>query len=305
MIEVTYAGAQTLIVSEKRHGMERFGVPTGGPADLLSSRLANRLVGNSDGCALLEMTLMPAELLFHEPCSIACAGGACTLRLTRAGETRVVPMNETLRLRAGDKLRGEFLKTGLRLYLAVSGGIEGEMLRPTPLRRGDRLRFAQGSAEASRRLAARPRPIPERFFLLRAIRGTHIDAFSRAGVETFLTGVFTYRQDSNRMGIRFDGEKVAFAAGNDGNIISEGMMPGDIQISSDGAPIMMLADCQTIGGYAKIAHLIAADLPVAAQLRPGDRVRFRFVTVEEAQDALVGLEKDTRAALRCSEAPAE
>lgn len=299
MIEVTYAGAQTLVVSAKRHGMERFGVPTGGPADPLSSELANRLVGNSDACALLEMTLMPAELLFHEPCSVACTGGNCLLHLTRAGGTHTVPMNETLRIQAGDRLRGEFLKTGLRLYLAVSGGIEGGTLRPVPLRRGDRLRFAQESREeTSRCLIARPRPIPEHFFLLRVIRGTHIDAFSRGGIETFLTSVYTYRPESNRMGIRFGGEKISFAAGCDGNIISEGMMPGDIQVSSDGAPIMMMADCQTIGGYAKIAHLIAADLPVAAQLRPGDKVRFRFITVEQAQDALRGLEEAARAAIQ-------
>ena len=87
------------------------------------------------------------------------------------------------------------------------------------------------------------------------------------------------------MGIRFEGNAISFAPEKDGNIISEGMMPGDIQVASDGKPILMMEDCQTVGGYAKIAHLTSADLPVAAQLRPGDHVRFRFVSVEEAQKA--------------------
>ena len=88
------------------------------------------------------------------------------------------------------------------------------------------------------------------------------------------------------MGIRFEGPAVEFGPGRDGNIISEGVLPGDIQITSAGLPILMMADCQTVGGYAKIAHVITADLPAAAQLRPGSRVLFKAVPVREAQELL-------------------
>ena len=88
------------------------------------------------------------------------------------------------------------------------------------------------------------------------------------------------------MGIRLSGAAVGFADGHDGNIISEGMLPGDIQITSAGQPILMTADCPTAGGYAKIAHLISADMPLAAQLRPGARLRFRQVEVADAHIAL-------------------
>ena len=88
------------------------------------------------------------------------------------------------------------------------------------------------------------------------------------------------------MGIRFSGPAISFAEGYDGNILSEGTMMGDIQVPTSGQPILLMAGCQTSGGYVKIAHVIMADLPVAAQLKPGDRVRFREVSVFEAQAIL-------------------
>lgn len=94
------------------------------------------------------------------------------------------------------------------------------------------------------------------------------------------------------MGIRLTGDRVAFAEGCDGNIISEAVLPGDIQITSEGSPILMLADCQTTGGYTKIGHVIRADIPLAAQLRPGDRLRFSPVSIDEAQKILRGMHAD-------------
>lgn len=94
------------------------------------------------------------------------------------------------------------------------------------------------------------------------------------------------------MGIRLTGDRVAFAEGCDGNIISEAVLPGDIQITSEGSPILMLADCQTTGGYTKIGHVIRADIPLAAQLRPGDRLRFSPVSIDEAQKILRGMYAD-------------
>ena len=297
MIEVTYEGLQTIIVTTRRHGMESLGVPNGGPMDVVSCILANRLVGNDDTCGVLEMTLMPAGLLFRDACTVAITGGESAMFLTRAGIRMAVPMNETISIQPGDSLRGNCLNSGLRTYLAVSGGIVCESIRPTVLHKGDMISCGCNK-NVPCRTAVRPFPIPEKFRLLRVIEGAHISAFSTTGVNTFLTNTYTYRQESNRMGIRLNGAAIKFAEGCDGNIISEGVVPGDIQVSSDGLPIMMMADCQTIGGYTKIAHLISADMPIAAQLRPGDRVRFRFVSVEEAQDALRKMKKTIDSSLR-------
>ena len=100
------------------------------------------------------------------------------------------------------------------------------------------------------------------------------------------------------MGIRLSGEAVSFASGHDGNILSEGILMGDIQIPSSGQPILLMADCQTVGGYAKIAHVITADLPVAAQLRPGSKIRFRRVDVYEAQALLHRKVREIRECIR-------
>lgn len=285
-MEVLNKGFLTLPVCAKRHGRERSGVAQGGPMDPVSYTLANRLVGNCADAAALEFCLAMPSLRFLDSCTFALVGGDCRAVLQRDGESIPVPMGQTVMAREGDLLTGGMLQSGFRAYLAVSGGLKGIPLRSSPLHTGDRLSLHPAAPSSILRLSRLPFSFPKDPAVIRVTPGVHAGHFSREGLETFCSRLYTYTPQSDRMGIRFDGPRIAFASGYDGNIISEGMLPGDIQITSEGLPILMTADCQTVGGYAKIAHVITADLPVVAQLRPGSKVLFRAISVRDAQKVL-------------------
>ena len=286
MIEMIDKGFWTIPVSGVRHGMERYGVPRGGPMDQCRCALANRLVGNDDAAGALEAVMVFPSLRFLDDRAFAAVGGQCALRLVRDGQAIELPTGETVLARAGDVLHGAPMGSGFRGYLAISGGIEMPALRPRALAPGDRLALGHTALPTIRRIARSPfAPLCGEVAVLRVVEGVHAERFSTAGLANFYSDTYCCTADGDRMGIRLSGQAVTFRPGLDGNILSEGMMPGDIQVTSDGQPILMMADCQSVGGYAKIAHVIAADLPVAAQLRPGAVVRFREVSVPEAQAA--------------------
>lgn len=283
MIEILDKGFFTLAVSGERRCLERFGVPSAGPLDRCRCLLANRLVGNPDNAGALEAVMTVPRLRFLDSRSFALTGGPCGPRLLRNGQELPVPMGEAVLAQTGDELTGDLLQAGSRVYLAVSGGIEDASGQPVCP--GDRLKLGEGTAPALRRMTADPLVLPGQEAVLRVTEGVHAGHFSPEGLAAFYQGPYVCSPQSDRMGIRFSGEAAAFAPGRDGNILSEGMLPGDIQVTSAGQPILMLEACQTVGGYAKIAHVITADLPVAAQLRPGAAVRFRLVSLPEAQAA--------------------
>ena len=285
MIEIIDKGFWTIPVSGTRHGMERFGVPRGGPMDLCRCVLANRLAGNSDDAWALEAVMVFPSVRFLDDRAFAVVSGDCELQLKRGGQTLTIPLGEMIWARAGDELRGSPLKNGFRGYLAVSGGLAVSTARPQPLRPGACLPLGSSEPPAFRRLIRDPSPLPGGEPELRVLEGVHAERFSPEGLATFYHSPYVCTSQSDRMGLRLSGAPIAFCPGADGNILSEGMMPGDIQVASDGQPILMMADCQTVGGYAKIAHVIGADLPTAAQLRPGTKVRFREVIMPEAQAA--------------------
>ncbi len=292
MIRVIESGLQTIPISSARHGMEQYGVPTGGPMDWVSHLLANRLVGNEDAAGALEITLIPPKLLFQSACCIALVGGEADFSLSRGGETRAIPMGQTAEVLPGDILHGSPMRVGMRAYLAISGGILLPSIRAVALKRGDVLRLGGNAKTQWNRLMRLPRPVAERFALLRVISGVHAGRFSAEALGLMRTSRYIYSGQSDRMGVRLEGAPLPFAPGQDGNIISEAVMQGDIQVTSSGQPILLTADCQTVGGYAKIAHVITADLPIAGQLCPGAGVRFRFVSVEEAHGALKKLYRE-------------
>lgn len=283
MLEILDKGFFTLVVSGERQRLERFGVPSPGPLDRCRCILANRLAGNPDGVGALEAAMVLPRLRFLDSRSFAVTGGPCRPRLLRNGREMPVPMGETVLAQAGDELAGDLLQAGSRVYLAVSGGIQDAAGQP--VRPGDRLALGRGTVSEPLRITTDPLPLLGSEAVLRVAEGVHAGHFSEEGLAAFYRCAYAYDAQSDRMGIRFSGETVAFAPGRDGNIISEGMLPGDIQITSAGQPILMLEACQTVGGYAKIAHVITADLPLAAQLRPGAAVRFRLVSLPEAQAA--------------------
>ena len=296
MLEVWEPGLLTTVQDAGRAGWARFGVPPSGPLDEVAFRAANRLVGNPPGAAGLEITLTGPTLRCTRPALIAVCGADFELW---AG-TLPIPLWHAVFLRAGQWLRFGTRHRGARAYLAIDGGIDMPPfldsrstylaggfggLEGRALRQGDRLPLGQGvsspAMRAGRAWPASSRPPYTSAPTLRVVLGPQDDYFTPAGLETFLSAAYELSPDSNRMGARLNGPAIAHRDAT--GIVSDGVVTGSVQVPADGQPIVMLADHQTTGGYPKIATVIRADLPLLAQCLPGDRVRFRAVTIAEAQ----------------------
>ena len=292
-----------------RTGHAAQGYPECGACDKYALALGNLLCGNPETAAAIEMTLTGATVQFEEDAVIALTGASCTPTLN----SRPVPLNAPVRVCAGDTLEIGAYTAGLRGYLCVRGGLDTPPvlgsrstdmkcriggLNGRALRREDSLPVGSAAPGYSQERALRAgkmleqkpwllRPrTPHAYLgeqiipLLRAVPGPQSSAFTGDGMRAFFTGLFSVTPDSNRMGVKLSGPAAATKQGSD--ILSDGIVEGSVQISASGQPILMLADHQTIGGYAKIATVIAPDLSAAAQLRPGDTVAFRPVTVDTA-----------------------
>ena len=296
LLEIWEPGLLTTVQDGGRVGWARFGVPPSGPLDAAAFRAANRLVGNSPGAAGLEITLTGPTLRCSRPSLVAVCGADFELW---AGTLRV-PTWHAVFLRAGQWLRFGERRRGARAYLAIDGGIDvppflGSRstylaggfggLEGRALRQGDQLPLGDGfphpAMQAGRAWPASPRPPYMVAPTLRVVLGPQDDAFTRRGVETFLSAAYELSPDSNRMGARLQGPRIAHRDAT--GIISDGVVTGSVQVPADGQPIVMLADHQTTGGYPKIVTVIRADLPLLAQCLPGDSVRFEAVSVAEAQ----------------------
>lgn len=308
--EVIAPGALTTVQDTGRPGYAAFGWPECGAADKYSMRLANILAGNSlkSDAAVLECTLSGVSLRFEGSAIAAVAGAAFAPTL----DGRPVPMFEPFAVSSGQVLALGTAQSGLRGYLAVRGGWDVPPVmgsRSTDLKcsvggfegralhRGDRL-FIGGTSvgseisgfEWSADTAALKAPLArwrvqggERWPVLRCVPGPQDDAFTAKGRADFVRSVYTLTADCNRMACKLAGTAVQTAAGSD--IISDGIVEGSVQIASDGMPIVMLADHQTTGGYAKIATVIPTDTAVLAQLRPGSKVSFCYVEPGQAVQA--------------------
>lgn len=294
-ILVEYGGFFTTVQDGGRIGYQQFGIPQSGAADRRSLALANLLAGNEEDEAALEAAAVGPRLAFSADNVIAVTGARMPPLLNGAP----VPMYRTVSVRAGDSLSFGPCEAGLRVYIAFAGGLDVPPVmgsRSTcvraglggvggrALRRGDRIGFRAPRAVLPD-MAARAVPPDgwgEGIITLRAVPGPQEDRFAGEGIRAFYGTVYTVGRRCDRMGCRLEGEAVRHLG--DGNILSDGIAHGAVQIPSDGLPIIMLADRQTTGGYTKIATVASADLPLVAQCRGGERVRFRRVGVREAQD---------------------
>ena len=270
-ITILNPGMLTSVQDLGRIGYQQFGVSVSGVMDPRSASIANILVGNDEGEAVLECTMMGPHIRFDAPNIIAITGGdlGATLDGQRIDTYRAIPVN------AGQTLRFTMLRTGCRAFVAFAGGLD------IPVVMGSRLRHTS------------PEFMPRAEYKLRIVLGPQDDAFTERGITTFLSSVYTLTPEFDRMGCRLDGELIEHV--KSGDIISDGIAFGAVQVPSAGKPIIMLADRQTTGGYAKIANVISADFRILAQLKAGDRVRFEKVSITTAQEALLA----QRAALRC------
>jgi antagonist of KipI len=298
-IRVIKPGWCTTVQDLGRRGYQHYGVSVSGAMDRLALVIANRLVNNEDAAAALEITVVGPELLFEQPAVLAVTGAD----LSPAIDGRGIPLWTTCAIPAGSRLTFGPRRTGARSYLAASGGFDVPLLwgsRSTHLPSGTggvngralvaddilRLSIAAGRSQRPRiglalDVDSRP-PYAANQQVLRVMAGPQ-----QVGADTLstLTSMpYRLNSQSNRMGYRLEGPRLQERALHPA--LSDGTAMGALQIPPDGQPILLMADRPPTGGYPKAAVVIAADLPLAAQLQPGDTLAFRRTTLEEAEAAL-------------------
>jgi biotin-dependent carboxylase-like uncharacterized protein len=285
-IEVISPGALTTVQDLGRPGWAHIGVPRSGAADRPALRIANRLVGNEEGAPGLETTLTGPRLRIDGPSVVALTGAPVDATV---GE-RPVPMHQSFALEPGDVLHVGTARAGLRTYVAFRGGIDVPLalgsaatdvltgLGPARLTPGGVLRVGTAwGGRTSGTPALPPPPLPElpRIPHLRTLLGPRNEWFTDESIKRLAAEPFTVNHASNRIGLRLDGPRLDRARPDE--LLSEGLVPGAIQVPPEGHPILLLADHPTTGGYPVIAVVVSDDQPIVAQLRPGQQLRFSLV----------------------------
>ncbi len=304
-LEVESCGPGTSVQDAGRIGFRRFGVSAAGAMDQRALAVSNAVVGNPLTGAAIEFTLLGGSFVVTGGrLSLALSGPGCVLSI--AG--RPVPADVAAAAEAGDRVTVGPVRQGVYAYLAVGGGfaLDPEMGSCSVHRRsgiggrmlaaGDRLACAGRTGASSS--AGAPVIPAESTGLIRVIPGPQDDYFAPQAMVSLLSEAFVVQLDSDRMGCRLRGPALDHIRGY--NIVSDGVVPGSIQVPGDRQPIVLMRDCQTTGGYPKIATVISADLDRMAQAQPGTALRFAAVTRDEAVAAArqraLGLARMARAA---------
>jgi len=296
-------GLLTTIQDGGRYGFQSYGIPPSGAMDTLSYRIANVLVGNPLQAAVLEITLAGPHLYVENDVIIAICGADLSPQINGSP----APMWTSLLLRRGDELTFGKPISGARAYVSIAGefalpyvfGSQATELKTKtggyfgrPLQKGDTL-FAHGlhihPRFTGRTLKRNDIPNFSKEIAARIIIGPHSDFFTKESLNTLLSETYTLSQQSDRMGLRLIGPKLAFQKREE--LRSEATMFGCLQVPPSGQPILLMADRQTTGGYPIIGTVISVDLPKIAQAVPGSAIRFQKTTVEEAQTELKKREK--------------
>lgn len=315
-IHILRSGLCSTVQDRGRAGFRHIGVPLGGALDSMAHELANRLVGNSVDAAAIEMTLTGDEIKFTHDTLIAITGADMAPTLHDSSDlSQPVAQHCPRLIPAGSRIRFQTARRGCRCYLAIAGGVDVPVVmgsRSTVLRAafgghggrmltaGDDLAIGTPS-EAGRQTLERlwaersgtGRQVHPHWFVrpidlpnpdiatLRIVSGTHTACLCSSGLERLRDATFRVSSQSDRMGYRLIDQRLELEHGEE--LLSEGVIPGTIQLPPDGNPILLMADCAPTGGYPRIGHVISADLGIAAQLRPGQLVRFAMVTLDQAQ----------------------
>ena len=293
-------GLQTTVQDLGRRGHRGAGVPLSGAMDSVALRIANALVGNDDSAAALEFALVGPEVEFSSDVLIALGGAECE---------GLSPWRPKW-VRAGERLKLGHCIAGCRGYLAIAGGIAAE---PVLGSRSTFLRAAIGGWQGRALVAGDviavgptastdhlPRPASDhsRWRIdprvlppyssaptIRLIPGAQREEFG----DTWREVDFEVTPQSDRMGLRLQGAPLARNSANE--LLSSAVAPGTVQVPPSGQPLVLMADAQTIGGYPQLGHVIAVDLPLVAQLRPGDRIRFAESSLDEAHALMLARER--------------
>ena len=287
MIDVIKPGLLTTVQDLGRRGYAHLGLSPAGAADSVSFRIANLLVGNDANAPALEITLLGPTLEFETAATIAISG---------YGTSTSLPINEAIEVAAGTHLGVGSLTAGARAYLSVRGGLaipevmgSSSTFLPAKiggfqgraLQAGDKLAIGRRIHSGTRKLSSSsyanllPRDGP-----IRVTPSLQSDCFDRETTDRFYHQRFTVGDQSNRSGLRLACEPLLGT--HRGELLTEGIALGAVQVPPDGQPIILFVDQQTTGGYLKIANVIAADLPRVGQLRPRDEIRFQSVGISEA-----------------------
>jgi antagonist of KipI len=312
------AGVLTTVQDLGRQGYQRYGVPVSGAMDTYSLRVANAVVGNAADDAGLELTLEGPAIEFDAPALIAISGADLG---PHAGDNPV-PMLRPVWMAAGSRLEFAAARAGSRAYLAVAGGIDlpavlgsrSTYLRAAlggiegrALRRGDTLAAGEVSSPRYPKLKAlalqsktgfaaphwaasvHPERLARSPQVLRFVPGRHWETLPPESRTRFMGSEYRISPDSDRMGYRLQG--ASLGQPNSADLLSEGVAFGTIQLPPDGNPIVLMADRQVTGGYPRIGDVASVDLGLAAQLKPGDRVRFERISLTQAQQLWVVQER--------------
>ncbi|ARI78405.1 5-oxoprolinase subunit C family protein [Halobacillus mangrovi] len=319
MIRVVKGGLLTTIQDLGRFGHQKHGVIASGVMDSESHRIANLLVGNSPDLATIEITLMGPVLEFQEDALISICGGSLSPMID--GDS--APMWRPIFVKKGSELRFGNPKQGFRAYLAVCGGFDVPVVmdsRSTYLRagiggfkgraldKGDELRlnsptdtafsiFENLKQKPGKHSYATPNwfvaheftPVIQSGETIRITEGREYDQFSTESQNALIQESFKIDSKSDRMGYRLNGPRLERK--DDKDMISEAVAFGTIQVPSEGNPIILLADRQTTGGYPKIAQVARIDLPKVAQMKPGEQIRFEWISLDKAQKLYLEREK--------------
>jgi len=282
MIEIIQPGPLALFQDLGRPGYTDLGVGRCGAFDKTAHRLANRLVGNSESAATIEITLGQLKLRLLQASTIAVTGARTDIIVEAGHQTRTHDSNTPLSLPADCTLQLGTPSIGVRSYLAVRGGFDAPVvlgsrsrdrlagIGPAPLACGDRL--ATGTLTESMP-ASEPAPtLGDRSQRLRIIPGPRADWFADGALRTLTDSSWTLAQSSDRVGVRLHGPQLARRI--TGELPSEPTLPGAIQVPPDGQPIVLGPDAPVTGGYPVIAVLASGQLSRLGQARPGDDVRF-------------------------------
>ena len=292
VFSVLTPGAYTTVQDEGRFGYQQMGIPVSGVLDSFAFRVANMLVENPVNCAVLEITVMGPRLEVLSEADISITGAEMGITLN----DQPVQGWKSIKVKPGDILGINQVKSGCRAYLAVTGGIDvSEVMgsRSTyvggkiggyygrSLKQGDIIKRGKGlKLKPARHLSPAVIPKYSSNIVIHAVPGPQDDFFDE-GLKTMFESEFMVSAKADRMGYRLQGPVIKHREEVPKSIISEPSVPGGIQVPADGQPIILLVE-QTVGGYTKIATVISTDICKVAQATPGDLIRFEQITLETA-----------------------
>lgn len=307
-LDIVKSGLATSLQDQGRIGFARFGVPQSGALDPVSLQLANGLLGNDPFEAALEFRVLgPTVRARGGTLRLALSGGAIGIIESTGKDPEEIAPWQSFLLEDGARLSLKMTKDGQTSYLCLQGGFDiekqlGSCSTYARAKLGPQIEEGQSLASrkppedwATEKVLASPFQIDTQ--TLHVIMGPQADYFSKDTQEAFLSHAYRVSRERDRMGMRLEGPALSALPDKGHDIISDGLVPGAIQVPGNGQPIVLGLDCQTVGGYPKIATLIQADLVKLGRLKPDETVHFKAVDHTQARASLEQRKRDIKAAL--------